>query len=244
MLTTFPLREYREWYSLAPFSHPHPASPTILHALFPSYSLTYLPSLIPPYSITSNNTSSSPSSPLPQTQGSAVGAATTTTTTTTTSRALGLGLGGESPSQLHTRVATALSRIISNADVESGAEEEEEVAILICTHAATMIAAGRVLTGVMPRDINEPDFRAFTCGLSKFVRRRRPLPLPRRERERERERGWEDESSAPPLHPSQRVGKGMLPDAAWMNGKGVAGGWDCLLNSDCTHLSGGEERGW
>ena len=92
-----------------------------------------------------------------------------------------------------------------------------------------MIAAGRVLTGVMPCDINEPDFRAFTCGLSKFVRRPR------------REGVGEDESA---LKLSERPGEGMLPDAAWMNGKGVAGGWDCLLNSDCTHLSGGEERGW
>lgn len=25
---------------------------------------------------------------------------------------------------------------------------------------------------------------------------------------------------------------------------GVAGGWDCVLNSDCGHLSQGEERGW
>lgn len=190
-------RAYREWYSLAPFPHPHPASPTILHALVPSYSLTYVPSLIPSYS-----TSSSPPNPN------------------------ATSLGGESPSQLHTRVATALSRVISNADAESGAAE---VAILVCTHAATMIAAGRVLTGVMPRDINEPDFRAFTCGLSKFVRRPR------------RERGGEDESA---LNTSERAGEGMLPDAAWMNGKGVAGGWECLLNSDCTHLPGGEERGW
>ena len=190
-------RAYREWYSLAPFSHPHPASPPILHALFPSYSLTYVSSLIPSYST---------SSPL-----STPHAAT---------------LGGESPSQLHTRVATALSRIISYADIESG---EEEVAILVCTHAATMIAAGRVLTGVMPRDINEPDFRTFTCGLSKFVRRSR------------REGGEEDESA---LETTERAGEGMLSNAAWTNGKGVAGGWDCLLDSDCTHLSGGEERGW
>ena len=27
-------------------------------------------------------------------------------------------------------------------------------------------------------------------------------------------------------------------------GKGVAGGWDCISNSYCGHLSGGEERGW
>jgi len=27
-------------------------------------------------------------------------------------------------------------------------------------------------------------------------------------------------------------------------GMGIAGGWDCILNSWCGHLSGGEERGW
>lgn len=30
----------------------------------------------------------------------------------------------------------------------------------------------------------------------------------------------------------------------WRREGGVAGGWDCLLNSSCEHLSEGEERGW
>lgn len=34
-----------------------------------------------------------------------------------------------------------------------------------------------------------------------------------------------------------------VPKTNWRAG-GVAGGWDCLLNSDCNHLEGGEERGW
>lgn len=92
-----------------------------------------------------------------------------------------------------------------------------------------MIAAGRVLTGAMPRDINQLDFRAFTCRLSKFVRRSK------------KEGGGEDESA---LKSVGSTGEGMLSNAARMNGKGVAGGWDCLLDSDCTHLLGGEERGW
>lgn len=81
----------------------------------------------------------------------------------------------------------------------------------------------------MPRDINEPDFRAFTCGLSRFVRRSRG------------EDGGKDESA---LKLVESTGNGMLSNPTWMNGKGVAGGWDCLLDSDCTHLPGGEERGW
>ena len=43
-----------------------------------------------------------------------------------------------------------------------GGEEEKPRAILICTHAATMIAAGRALTGRMPEDFTEDDF-----GISK-----------------------------------------------------------------------------
>ena len=35
-----------------------------------------------------------------------------------------------------------------------------------------------------------------------------------------------------------------VPQIDWRAGKGVAGGWDCVLNGDCSHLEGGEERGW
>ena len=33
-------------------------------------------------------------------------------------------------------------------------------------------------------------------------------------------------------------------DSASEKSLGLAGGWDCILNSDCSHLSQGEERGW
>ena len=39
------------------------------------------------------------------------------------------------------------------------------------------------------------------------------------------------------------VGMNDVPETNWRAG-GVAGGWDCLLNGDCNHLEGGEERGW
>lgn len=91
---------------------------------------------------------------------------------------------------------------------------------MICTHAASLIAIGRALTGVMPRDVNEEDFKPFTCGVSKFVRLRV---------ERAKLARW---------------GKGMdMPDIGW-RGKGVGGGWDCVMNGSCEHLSGGAERGW
>ena len=34
-----------------------------------------------------------------------------------------------------------------------------------------------------------------------------------------------------------------VPKTNW-KGNGVAGGWDCVVNSNCDHLEGGEERGW
>ncbi|KAI9848804.1 MAG: hypothetical protein M1838_000357 [Thelocarpon superellum] len=115
---------------------------------------------------------------------------------------------GESIDALHDRAADTLERVIAALDAEEGGPR----AVLMCTHAATLIAAGRVLTGYMPSRVDEKDFRPFTCGLSKF----------KRGLDEEKERGEVD----------------------WRNGKGVAGGWDCVKNGDCTFLAGGEERGW
>ena len=84
-----------------------------------------------------------------------------------------------------------------------------------------MIAIGRALTGRIPDDITEDDFKTFTCGISKFERRSLKQP--------------EDEA----------VGGGLgIPKVKWKNGRGVLGGWDCVVNGDCSHLEGGEERGW
>jgi transcription factor C subunit 7 len=76
---------------------------------------------------------------------------------------------GEMIVELHERVRNALDHIISTLDNDA----EQPKTVLICTHAATMIAAGRVLTGAMPEDPDEDDFHCFTAGLSKFVRRSR-----------------------------------------------------------------------
>jgi transcription factor C subunit 7 len=67
----------------------------------------------------------------------------------------------------------------------------------------------------MPAEVSEEDFHPFTCGLSKFTRRT--------------------------TSPSPSSLK-SIPD--WQHGNGVGGGWDCVLNGDCSFLSGGEERGW
>ncbi|MCJ1315007.1 hypothetical protein MMC15_000321 [Xylographa vitiligo] len=113
---------------------------------------------------------------------------------------------GESIDALHDRAAIALAAIIADCDAEAPAD----CSIVICTHAATMIAMGRVLTGVMPEDVAERDFHAYTCSVSRFERTGR--------------------------------GKGMR-QGEW-RGKGVGGGWRCVVNAGTEHLSGGAERDW
>ncbi|MCJ1335766.1 hypothetical protein MMC09_001040 [Bachmanniomyces sp. S44760] len=139
---------------------------------------------------------------------------------------------GETLDMLHERCAVAMQAIIQNEDQKSKADK----AIVISTHAATMIAIARVLTGEMPKDVNEEDFKTFTCGISTFVRRRegdnlhrRAIRAPAAEEEKEEE-GVD--------------GKAPSNISEWKNGKGVAGGWNCTVNSDCSHLPNGEERGW
>lgn len=111
------------------------------------------------------------------------------------------------------------------ADGDTGRER----AILICTHAATMIAIGRALTGQMPEDVCKDDFGTYTCGVSKFRRR------------------------ATGRTADGGVGNGMLekweagmivPQLDWREGKGVGGGWDCEVDCYCGHLQDGKERGW
>ncbi|KAK7989714.1 hypothetical protein PG989_010029 [Apiospora arundinis] len=130
---------------------------------------------------------------------------------------------GESIAQLHDRVAAAIEAIIEQSDKE-GAK-----AIVLNTHAAVMIALGRVLTGRMPPSVDEEDFKAFTCGLSVY-RRRRPRT-----------------STGVPHAPSGAFSNSTQStnrNATWADGSGVSGGWDCEADSDCSFLRGGEERGW
>lgn len=130
---------------------------------------------------------------------------------------------GESLDGLHERVARALELVVQEVEreYEEMGRSGEEVTLLICGHAAGIIASGRALTGRMPGDYSEEDFKCFTCGLSRFVRRdRKRVPTSSGKRQGE-----------------ERAGNSRTDG-------GVAGGWDCLLNSSCEHLSEGEERGW
>lgn len=134
---------------------------------------------------------------------------------------------GETIAQLHDRVALTLDAIVRRCD-ETGVR-----AVLLCSHAATIIAIGRVLTGCMPENVETEDFRVFTCGLSMF-RRRTP--------EAGHGRNLTSQSATAPFQGSLDGGQGG--PLMWKAGRGVGGGWTCEVNSDCSFLSGGEERGW
>lgn len=127
---------------------------------------------------------------------------------------------GETLDALHNRFAYAMHRIIEDADSEPGVK-----AILICTHAAGMIALGRALTGRMPEDPNEEDFRCGTCAFTRFDRRT-------------------SSESSTSIKAWDALQPEDIPETDWRSGKGVQGGWECTINGDCSHLPNGEERTW
>ncbi|KAJ5747076.1 uncharacterized protein N7511_008772 [Penicillium nucicola] len=150
---------------------------------------------------------------------------------------------GETISQLHNRVATVLQGIITDIDAEITALEAElpldqrtSKSVLICAHAAPLIAMGRALTGRMPDDSSEEDFNVFTAGLSTFNRRGSVTPSVKGD-----SYGPNGESALAEGTRFLRA-SGDIPD--WKDGNGVAGGWDCVANGDCKFLSTGAERGW
>lgn len=130
---------------------------------------------------------------------------------------------GESLEALHDRIAYALHHVIKRLDEDPKGPKT----LLICTHAASMICIGRALTGRLPEDMGEDDFRCFTCAFSKFTRRQQPSSNAQSDVEL-----WD------PTNPEK------IPDVKWKEGSGVQGGWDCVINGDCSFLSQGEERGW
>lgn len=139
---------------------------------------------------------------------------------------------GESMAQLHARMAAAMAHIVRQADAEGVR------AVLVCSHAAPIIAVGRALTGALPADVEAEDFGTFTCGLSVFRRRRRAGG-------RAGGRGAEQQEQQEQHHvPAWDDQFQTLAGQAWTGGRGVGGGWDCVVNCDCSFLSAGEERGW
>lgn len=138
---------------------------------------------------------------------------------------------GESIPQLHDRIAYCLHHLIAKLD----ADPQGPKTVLICTHAASMIAIGRALTGRMPEDEGEEDFKCFTCAFSQFSRRRDPRSgRMASDSTSQAEEGEEWDPSIPD----------SVPDTHWRDGNGVQGGWDVEVNGDCSFLENGEERGW
>lgn len=116
---------------------------------------------------------------------------------------------GETMTQLYSRVAATVRAIIDRSDAEG------HRAVVLCSHAAVVIALGRVLTASVPQDPSHEDFKAFTCGLGVY----------------------------------RREGVAILAETADTNGTETGyevgrGDWTCELNSDCSFLSSGAERGW
>lgn len=72
---------------------------------------------------------------------------------------------GETVEELYARLAEAVGAIVDQCDAEG------HRAVILCSHAAPIIALGRVLTGNVPPSVDVEDFDAFTCGLSVFRRR-------------------------------------------------------------------------
>lgn len=127
---------------------------------------------------------------------------------------------GETVEGLHDRVAYALHKTIERAD-KAGYRS-----IIVCSHAAAIIAIGRALTGAMPEDYSKEDFFCFTAGISQYKRRNSAL------------------SAEDPLVDTWNGAiLKAVPDIKW-RGKGVKGGWDCIENSRASYLQGGPERGW
>ncbi|KAK3379579.1 histidine phosphatase superfamily [Lasiosphaeria ovina] len=231
-----------EWYGSASFEHPIPAARSKLDALFPALlDPDYRPAVVPTRM-------------------------------------------GESIAELHDRVAATMDALVADCD------REGVRAVLLCSHAAVIIALGRVLTGAVPDSVEAEDFRAFTCGLSVYRRRTtkgggqssrssggdgalagcaaeiigpsssqaggdtgqwKPQraavaasagSVDSRDIDRSESR---NNSGGPTTAEARNSADLKIPSGLrWRDGRGVRGGWDCELNSDCGHLSGGEERGW
>ncbi|KAK1835259.1 histidine phosphatase superfamily [Podospora conica] len=147
------------------------------------------------------------------------------------------GRKGEGIRELHDRVAATMRALVAECD------RDGVRAILLCSHAATIIALGRVLTGNMPDNIGAEDFGAFTCGLSVYRRREESgLGRPGGRAAAGSTTGGHLADSDSPAHAGNA--DPQTGDTDWRDGRGVAGGWDCELDSDCSHLSQGPERGW
>ncbi|KAG5941384.1 hypothetical protein E4U60_007919 [Claviceps pazoutovae] len=146
---------------------------------------------------------------------------------------------GETLEQLQDRIAKALRGIVEQCDADGSR------AVVLCTHAAVIIMIGRILTGQFPVKVDSDDFKAYTCGLSVYARSE---PVVASLVRTETEDSFASLNSRRPLsHNEQDTTADMTADTMTdrtADTTAVIGGWQCHLNSDCSFLSGGPERGW
>ncbi|KAF4124207.1 hypothetical protein GMORB2_5923 [Geosmithia morbida] len=72
---------------------------------------------------------------------------------------------GETVAELYARVGEVVEAVVRRSEAEG------HRSIVLCTHAAVVIALGRVLTGRVPESPDVRDFQAYTCGLSTYTRK-------------------------------------------------------------------------
>ena len=129
---------------------------------------------------------------------------------------------GETIDELHDRIAYTLYQIVTDLD----SDPSQPKTLLICTHAASMIAIGRALTGKMPGDADTPDFKAYTASLSRYTRRTFELP-----------------GQGPAGQLVKAKNDDVYPKVDWKD-FGIKGNWNCVQNGYTDFLSKGAERGW
>ncbi|KAI1821364.1 phosphoglycerate mutase-like protein [Xylaria intraflava] len=167
---------------------------------------------------------------------------------------------GESIPQLYKRVASCMQDIITKCD------QEGKKAVIICTHAAVVIALGRILTAKIPEDVSVADFGAFTCGLSTYRRQKAhedcsatavinmvtttESQVQKHLDARSTTQAGDTQSTRwlhsmdHPKLGSRGPGDPGLESPPQICGFGLASHWTCEANSDCSFLRAGEERGW
>ncbi|KAG5971339.1 hypothetical protein E4U55_001266, partial [Claviceps digitariae] len=131
---------------------------------------------------------------------------------------------GETLEQLQDRITKALRGIIEQCDADGSQ------AVVLCSHAAVIILMGRILTGQFPARVDTDDFKAYTCGLSVYGRSKTAA---------EGSGGAIAGDSFDSLASRHDCRPPSEPETA----ANTIGGWTCHLNSDCSFLSGGPERG-
>ncbi|KAG6014087.1 hypothetical protein E4U43_006944 [Claviceps pusilla] len=129
---------------------------------------------------------------------------------------------GETLEQLQDRITKALRGIIEQCDADGSR------AVVLCSHAAVIIMIGRILTGQFPARVDMDDFKAYTCGLSVYGRS-----------------DCKDCEDGKDATAGDSFDHGCrCPPSESDTVANLMGGWICHLNSDCSFLSGGPERGW